>query len=115
MIADCVTKELVLYRTQSKQEQQEIIRWHHTRMEEDIGTFPYSPLSLGVAQVRCTLGVLQLGGQEPYKKTTVMLSNRPGKKFFVSHKDHYMQLPVRVMWGSGISWALMLMILSNPQ
>ena len=26
-----------------------------------------------------------------------------------------MQLLVRVMWGNGISWALMLMILSDPQ
>ena len=43
------------------------------------------------------------------------LSDRPGEEYFGSHKDFYLQLLVHVMWGNGISWALMLTILSNPQ
>ena len=85
-------------------------------MEEDSGLFPYSPLSLDVEQVRYMLkDVLRLGGQETYKKDTVTLSDRPSEEYFSTHKDRYVQHPVRVMWGNGISWALMLMILSNPQ
>ena len=83
---------------------------------EDNRMFPYCQPSLDVEQVRCTLkDVLQLERQEPYKKTTVTLSNRPRKEYFGSHKDPNMQLPVRVMWGNRINWALMLRILSNPQ
>ena len=102
MIADCVTKELVLNGTQSEQEQKKIIQWPHARMEEDNGLFLYSPLSLDVEQVRCTLkDVLGLGGQDPYKETTVTLSDRPGMEYFGSHKDCYLPLPVCLMWGKG--------------
>ena len=63
VLDDCVVKEIVLNGTQSEQEQLEIISWHHKRMAEDNETFLYSPLSLDVKQVRCTLkDVLWLGG-----------------------------------------------------
>ena len=57
-------------------------------MEEDNYTFPYSPLSLDVEHVCCTLkDVLRLGGQQSYKKSTVILSDHPRDKYFRTHKD----------------------------
>ena len=99
-----------------EQEQLEIISWHRKRMAEDNETFLYSPLSLGVEQVPCTMkDVLRLGGQQSYKKSAVTLSDQPGNKYCGNHKDRYVQPPVRLMWGNRISWALMLTILSDPQ
>ena len=85
-------------------------------MAEDNDVFPYSPLSLDVEQVRCTPNdVHQLGGQQSYKKSSVTLNDRPRDEYFGTDKDRYVQLPVLVMWGNGISWAVMLTILSDPQ
>ena len=55
VLDDCIVKEIVLNGTQSEQEQLEIISWQRERMAEDNKIFPYSPLSLDVEQVLCTL------------------------------------------------------------
>ena len=66
--------------------------------------------------MHCTLkDVLRLGGQQPYPKSAVTLSDHPGDKKFGAHKDWYVQLPVRVMEGNGLTWALMLTILTEPK
>ena len=65
MIADWVTKELVFNGTQLEQEQQEIIRWHHARMEEDSRMFPYCPLS----GCGCGAGSLHTKGHAPAGRT----------------------------------------------
>ena len=44
-----------------------------------------------------------------------MPSDNPGKEYFRKHKDRFVQLPVPVMLGKGISCALMITILSDPQ
>ena len=78
MLTKCVVKEIVLNGNQWEQEQLDIISWHHERMAEDNEVFPYTPLSLDVEQVRCTLkDVLRLGGQQSYPRTSVTLSDRP--------------------------------------
>ena len=67
-------------------------------------------------QVHCTLkDVLPLGGQQPYPKSAVTLSDHPGDEKFGAHKDRYVQLPVRDMMGNGLTWAVMLTILTEPQ
>ena len=79
MLDTCTVKEINLNGDQLEQEQQDIIAWHHEEMAEDNDIFPYSPLSLDVEHVRCTLkDVLRLGGQQSYKKSSVTLSDRPG-------------------------------------
>ena len=116
MLKKCEVKEIILNSDQSEQQQLDIIAWHHERMEEDSKVFPYTPLSLDMEQVRCTLkDVLRLGGQQSYQKSSVTLSDHPGDEKFGAYKDQYVQLPVRVMWGNGLSWALMLTILTKPQ
>ena len=66
MLEKCVVKEITLNGDQSEQEQLAIIAWYHKRMVEDNEIFPYTPLSLGVEQTRCTLkDVLRMGGQLP--------------------------------------------------
>ena len=98
MLKKCTVKEIVLNGDQSEQEQLDIIAWHHERMTEDNNVFPYTPLSLDVEQVCCTLkDVLWLGGQQSYKRALVTLSDRPGDEHFGAHKDRYVQLPVCVM------------------
>ena len=116
VLDNCIVKEIILNGDQSEQEQRDIIAWHHEKMAEDNDVLPYSSLSLDVEQVRCTLkDVLRLGGQQSYKKSSVTLSDRPGDEHFGTHKDPYNHLSVRVMWGNGVSWAVMLTILSDPQ
>ena len=76
---------------------------------------PNSPLSLDVEQVRCTLkDMLPLAEQIPYDRSSVVLSDSPGTDYYGAHKDRYVQLPIRVMIGNGIMWALMITILTNP-
>ena len=83
VLNNCVVKEIILNSNQSEKEQQDIIAWHHEKMVEDNDVFPYSPLSLDVEQVCCTLkDVLQLGGQQSYKKSAVTLSDRPRDEHF---------------------------------
>ena len=90
MLDTCVVKEIILNSDQPEQEQKDIIAWHHKRMAEDNDVFPYTPLSLDIEQVRCTLkDVLQLVGQQSYKKTSVTLSDRPGDEHFGAHMDCY--------------------------
>ena len=97
MLKKCEVKE-ILNGDQLEQEQLAIIAWHHERMAEDNEVFPYTPLSLNVEQVRCTLkDMLRLGGQQSYSKSAVTLSDHPGDEKFGAHKDLYVQLPVRVM------------------
>ena len=59
--------------------------------------------------------VLRLGGQQSYLKSAVTLSDHPRDKKCGAHNDRYIQLLVRVMWGNGLSWAVMLTILTEPQ
>ena len=116
MLDDCKVREIVLNSTQLKLEQLEIIQWHHDRMKEDNDAFPCSPLSFDIEQVRCTLkDVLWLGGQVRYGHEDVVLSDAPGSEYYGSHKDLYVQLPVRCVWGNGVTWGLMLTILSDPK
>ena len=78
MLDNCIVKEIVPNGTQSEQEQLDIISRHRKRMAKDNNTFPHSPLSLDVEQVRCTLkDVLRLRGQKSYKKPAVTLSDPP--------------------------------------
>ena len=75
-----------------------------------------SPLSLDVEQVRYTLkDVLRLAVQQPYDKSTETLSDSPGKDYYGNHRDRFVQLLVRVMVGNGITWSLMITILSDPK
>ena len=61
---------------------------------------PGSPLSFNVEEVRCTLqDVFQLAGKQPHKGSTVQLSINLGLEQFGRHKDRYVQLPCRTMWG----------------
>ena len=41
--------------------------------------------------------------------------DHPGNKEFGALKDHYAQLPVRVMMGNGLTWGIVLTILTDPQ
>ena len=76
---------------------------------------PNSPLSLDVEQVRCRLkDALRLVEQIPYDRNSVVLSDSLGSNNFGVHKDRYVQLPICAMVGNGISWALMITILTNP-
>ena len=71
----CTVRELILNGNQSEEV---VIEWHHDRMTEDKTSFPNSPLSLDVEQVRCMLlTVLRMGGQEPQQGKTMQLSDRP--------------------------------------
>ena len=97
-------KEIVLNGNQTEKEEWDIIAWHHKRMAEDSEVFPYTPLSLDVEQVCCTLkDVLRLGSQQSYSKSLVTLSDRLGDEKFGAHRDRYIQLPVCVMLGNGLS------------
>ena len=70
-------------------------------MAEDNEVFPYTPLSLDVEQVGCTLkDVLRMGGQQSYPKSSVTLSDHHEDEKFGAHKDRYVQFPVRVMMGT---------------
>ena len=59
--------------------------------------------------------MLRLGGQQSYPKSSVTLSDYPGDEKFGAHKDRYVQLPVCVMMGKGLTWAVMLTVLTEPQ
>ena len=48
----CTVRKLILNENQSEEV---VIEWHHDRMTEDKTSFPNSPLSLDVEQVRCML------------------------------------------------------------
>ena len=70
MLKKCEVKEITLNGNQSEQEQLAIITWYHKKMAEDNEIFLYTPLSLDVEQVRCTLkDVLGLGRQQSYPKS----------------------------------------------
>ena len=56
--------------------------------------------------------MLRLAEQIPYDKSLVSLSNSPGKEYFGSRKDRFVQLPIRVMIGNGVTWSLMI---TNPK
>ena len=36
-------------------------------------------------------------------------------EYFGAHRDWYVQLPIRVMVGNGVTWSLMITILTNPK
>ena len=98
MLNQCEVQEIMLKGTQSEEEQLKIIQWHQDRMKEDNDAFPCNPLSFDVEQVRCTLkDVLRLGGQVKYNHEDVVLSDAPGSEYYRTHKDWYVQLPVRCM------------------
>ena len=59
--------------------------------------------------------VPSLAEQIPYGKRSVILSDIPWEEYFGNHKDHYVQLPIRMMIGNGITWSLMITILTNPK
>ena len=116
LLDHCDTKEILLNRDQMEKEQRAIISWYQDRMAEDNMAMPNSPLSLDVKQVRCTLkDGLRLAKQVPYDRSSVILSESPGKEFFGGHKDRFVQLPIRVMIGKGVTWSLMITILTNPK
>ena len=116
MLRHCKTKEILLNGNQREKEQRDIISWYQDRMAENNAAMPNSPLSLDVEQVRFTLkDVLRLAEQVPYDRSSVVLSNSPGTEYYGAHKDRYVQLPIRVMIGNRITWALMIMILTNPK
>ena len=43
----------------------------------------------------------------------MILSGSPGKEYFGAHKDRYVQLSIHVMIGNGVTWSLMITILTN--
>ena len=45
----------------------------------------------------------------------VKLSDLPGNEEFGALRDRYVQLPVRIMIGNGLTWAIVLTILTDPQ
>ena len=43
------------------------------------------------------------------------LHDKPARECHGQHKDWHMQFPCRLMWGNGVTWALMVTILTNPR
>ena len=115
MVRACETKEIILNGDQTEDEQRKIVEWHQKRMAEYQAAMPGAPLSLDVEEVRCTLqDVLELAGHLPHRDDSFKLSINPGLERFGQHKDRYVQFPCRTMWGNGITWVLMITILTNP-
>ena len=77
MLKECMTCEILLNRNPLEEEQLNIIQWYHHRMAEDHKAISNTPLSLDLKQGKCTL--LRLGGQEPYKESTITLSTTWGR------------------------------------
>ena len=69
---------------------------------------PGAPLSLDVEQVPCTLmDVFEICGQRRHKGDYVKLHTKPGPDYHGRHADRHVQFPCRVMWGNGVTWAVM--------
>ena len=115
MLDRCVIREIILNGDQSEEEQKEIVSWYHDQMARDQKEMPGSPLSLDVEQVTCTLrDVLYLGGQLPHEGCEVELSSTPRVEHYGGQRDRHVQLPCRVMAGNGVTWTLMITILTKP-
>ena len=61
------------------------------------------------------MDVLHLDGQVSDDRSSVTLSEAPGKEYFRNHRDRYVQLPIRVMIRNRITGSLMITILTNPE
>ena len=115
MLKMCDVKELVLNGEQSDEEQKKIIAWHYRQLAKDQAEMPGAPLSLDVEQVPCTLmDVYDIAGQRAHKGDYVRLHTRPGPERHGRHADRNVQFPCRVMWGNGLTWAVMVTILTDP-
>ena len=74
-----------------------------------------APLSLNVEQVQCTLmDVFDLAGQRAHEGEYVHLHTKPGHEYHGRHSDRNVQFPCRLMWGNGLTWAVMVTILTDP-
>ena len=115
MLRTCDVKELVLNGEQTDVEQKEIIDWHYRQLAKDQAEMPGAPLSLDVEQVPCTLmDVFDIAGRRAHKGEYVRLHTRPGREHHRRHADRNVQFPCRVMWGNGLTWAVMVTILTDP-
>ena len=65
MLKKCEVKEITLNGNQTEEEQLAIFSWYYERMTQDNKIFPYTPLSLDVEQVRCTLKDVLWLGEDP--------------------------------------------------
>ena len=116
MLETCRVEEIVLNGDQSEEDQHKIIAWHYDQLRRDQAEMPGSPLSLDVEQVVCSLmDVLDLAGKRDHRGDHVKLHPRPGPDYYFSRPDKSYQFPCRIMWGNGVTWAIMLTILTNPK
>ena len=115
MLRRCEVRELILNGEQSDEEQKNIIAWHYKQLAKDQEQMPGAPLSLDVEQVPCTLmDVFEICGQRPHKGDFVKLHTKPGPDHHGRHADRHVQFPCRLMWGNGLTWAVMVTILTDP-
>ena len=115
MLKRCEVRELVLNGEQSDEEQKDIIAWHYRQLAKDQEQMPGAPLSLDVEQVPCTLmDVFEICGQRAHKGDSVRLHTKPGPEYHGRHADRHVQFPCRLMWGNGVTWAVMVTILTDP-
>ena len=116
MLDTCTVQEIILNGNQSKEEQRDIVRGHYNELRRDQAEMPGSPLSLDVEQVVCTLmDVLDLTGQRDHRSHRVKFHSRPGSEYHNHSPDSNFAFPCRLMWGNGVSWAVMVTILTNPR
>ena len=116
MLNVCEVREIILNGDQSENEQKEIIRWHHQQLAKDQEEMPGAPLSLDVEQVQCTLmDIYDLAGQRQHRGDYVRLHTRPGRDYHERHADRCVQFPCRLMWGNGVTWAVMVTTLTDPE
>ena len=115
MLRRCEVREIVLNGGQSEEDQKDIINWHYKQLAKDQEQMPGAPLSLDVEQVPCTLmDVFEICGQRRHKGDYVKLHTKPGPDYHGRHADRHIQFPCRLMWGNGVTWAVMVTILTDP-